>query len=283
MMNVQTFPARDPLLRKHIDFYYFFVSPDPDFNTIYYSFPNLYTPLNIHCNADSIIQPYSTTVFENPANPYHLLIQGMREYPLRVNLKGRIDKITIAFSPLGINHFLDKPFIDVAPKDSQVFEEWRQLDHYNTFLHDFYHTQDLDTRITVLEKFLLTRYRPFDQYERLHDSIKMLTDFGARHSMEDIAAATGLHLRSFNREFRKHLGISPSGFRKIARFRHSMHNRLFNEGFKRLTDIVYESDFYDQSYFISMYKKMTGSNPKKFFREIRQLGDEKLLFQFVKE
>jgi len=81
-MNVQSFLPRHPLLQKHIDFYYFFHNQDPTFDTTYFSFPNLYTPLNIHRNVNCTIEVNSTSVYEDQANEHLVLVQGMREYPL---------------------------------------------------------------------------------------------------------------------------------------------------------------------------------------------------------
>jgi hypothetical protein len=46
-----------------------------------------------------------------------------------------------------------------------------------------------------------------------------------------------LNTRTFNRPFLTHVGISPVAYRKIARFRHSLKNKLFNDQFKKLTEI----------------------------------------------
>ncbi len=79
------------------------------------------------------------------------------------------------------------------------------------------------------------------------------------------------------------MSISPVAWKKIARFRHSLKNKLFNARFKKLTEIGYDSNFYDQAYFIKVYNKLTGSNPTAFFKSIEKLGDDHLIFRFVKE
>ena len=101
--------------------------------------------------------------------------------------------------------------------------------------------------------------------------------------MADILNQINIPARTLNRRFREVIGVSPIEFRRIAQFRHSLNNKLFESQLKKLTAIGYESNFYDQSYFIKMYKKLTGSNPKAFFNAIEKLGDDKLIFQFVKK
>ncbi|MEQ1923916.1 MAG: helix-turn-helix domain-containing protein, partial [Pyrinomonadaceae bacterium] len=198
------------------------------------------------------------------------------------NLRGKLDKVTIVFKPLGLNHFVRRPFSAICPNDSQLFIEWNEAESYPTFLDDFYATDDQAKRCDLLEDFLLSLHRPIENGVKLQNAISLLIDFEKALSIEEIACAIGLTTRTFNRLFRDNLGISPIGFRKIARFRHSLNFKLFDEQFKRLTDVAYNSNFYDQSYFISIYKKMTGSNPKMFFEEVERVGADKLLFQFLK-
>ena len=115
----------------------------------------------------------------------------------------------------------------------------------------------------------------------IQNALTLLTDFANELPIEEIAKRLLLNTRTFNRLFFKHFGISPVGFRKISRFRHSLRNRLFDARFTTLTEIGYESNFYDQSYFIKMYKKITGDNPSRFFNSIEKLADNQLIFRFV--
>lgn len=111
----------------------------------------------------------------------------------------------------------------------------------------------------------------------------MLNDFNTEVSIEDIASKFSVSSRTLDRVFKKHLGVSPVGFRKIARFRHSLKNKIFHSKFNSLTKIGYESNFYDQSYFNKVYKNLTGQNPKAFFNSIDKLADDRLIFKFNKE
>lgn len=280
-MNVQHHQPQNKILQKHLAFYYFLKTDDANFDTKYYAFPNTLTPLSLHQNIETEIEYYSTSVFGSKKKNNLALIQGMRTQPLFVNLQGKIDKITVVFKPLGLNHFVKKSFARICPKDSQVFSEWDENKDYQEFLRQFYSTESQNERINFLEEFLLKVYHPIENEELLQTSIALLNDFENEKNVEEIAAEIGLNVRTFNRVFKENLGISPIGFKKIARFRHSLNNRFFNEQFKRLTDLAYNSNFYDQSYFINIYKQMTGSNPKIFFDKVEKVGADKLLFQFL--
>jgi AraC-like DNA-binding protein len=200
----------------------------------------------------------------------------------KVDLRGKLDKVTIIFKPLGLNHFINNPIKEIVGQPSSIFAEW-DGDKYAGFLNAFYRTNVNRKRIVLLEEFLLSRYKTFAEATVLKEVLNHLTDFENERSVEEIARVVNLNVRTLNRLFGKHLGISPITFRKIARFRHAMKNRIYGERLKTLTEIGYESNFYDQSYFIKMYQKLTGNNPSKFFRSIEKLSDDRLVFSFIKK
>lgn len=280
-MDIQTFYPINPVLKNYIEYYYFLKTNSDDFTSTYYAFPNLLQPFNIHKYASCNINSHSTVVSGQKKNKYLMIVQGKHELPLFVQLKGSLDKITILFKPLGLNHFIQNSLIEVAGKPSQVFTGWYNDKNCKPFLDSFYGIKDNAERVTVLETYLLSRYRLLHEEAILQQAVHLLTDFNFEYSIDEIAKRTCVSVRSFNRIFIKHLGISPVGYRKIARFRHSLKNRLFNNQLKTLTEIGYESNYYDQSYFHKMYKKLTGQNPKRFFSTIEKLADDQLIFKFV--
>ena len=280
-MNIQHHQPQTKILQKHLEYCYFLKTTRSDFETKYYSFPTTLTPLSIHQNVKTVIQDHSTSVSGSRRKNNLAIIQGMRQQPLFANLRGKLDKITIIFKPLGLNHFVKRSFAQICPKDSQIFIEWNENSDYQQFLIDFYATEKQVRRIELLEKFLLSVYHPIENEEILQKSISHLVDFDDEKTIEDVSSLIGLNIRTFNRMFKENLGISPVRFKNIARFRHSLNNKVFIEQFQRLTDIAYNSNFYDQSYFINIYKRMTGSNPKYFFEQVEKVGADKLLFQFL--
>lgn len=279
-MKIETFYPRHAILKEHIEYYYFLKTYSRDFKSAYYSFPNTLQSFNIHKNASCEIGSNSTHVYGVQEKKYLMIAQGKYESPLQVLLEGRLDKVTINFKPLGLNHFIRKPLAAVTPEHSQSFHEWEQD---VASLDAFFNTNDNETRVDLLEEYLLKQYQPLDNEALLQKAIHSLMDFTTELPVQVIAENLSVSVRSFNRLFYNNMGITPVSFRKIARFRHSLTNRLFNEKFKNLTDIGYESNFYDQAYFVKMYKKITGSNPGKFFKSVDKLADDHLIFQFLKE
>jgi AraC-like DNA-binding protein len=280
-IDIQTYYPENPILKEYIEYYYFLKTDSPDFLSRYYVFPNTLQAFNIHRFASCNISPHFIEVLGDKTNQYLMVAQGKFEVPLVVQLKGVLDKVTIIFKPLGLNHFINHPYIRILSESSQVFTDWYDDENCEGFLNSFYQTENNKARVNILEAYLLSQFKPFEEAALLQRALNMLTDFDNEYPIEQIIQRIGMNTRTFNRLFYKCLGISPIGFRKIARFRHSLQNKLFSDQFKKLTEIGYESNFHDQSYFIKMYKKITGNNPSQFFNSIDKLADDKLIFQFI--
>lgn len=280
--RVDHFSPKHPLLRRHIEYYYFLKTDSSGFRSRYYAFPNTLQSFNIHRNATCRIDSSGIVVQGGsiPGN-YLMIAQGKHELPLYVELGGILDKVTIVFKPLGLNHFISKSLLSVTPGTSQVVTDWLQHQHCSAFLDSFYQTEDQHRRIDILETFLLTIYRTLPGASVLEQAIERLMDFEGEPAVEEIIRDLDMNSRTFNRLFLRELALSPVRFRKIARFRHSLKNKIFSQHFETLTEIGYRSNFFDQAYFVKVYRKLTGQNPSLFFKTIDKLADDRLILKFL--
>ena len=164
-----------------------------------------------------------------------------------------------------------------------MFDTWNGLIEYENFLALFYGTDCISDRIFLLEEFLLKVYDPVENYAMLSSAIALLNCFEENIPVDEICGRLDVNTRTLNRAFKSFVGVSPRVYRKVARFRHSLHYQLVNDKFKSLTEVAYNSNYYDQAYFNKMYRGLTGSNPLLFFNSIDKLADERLIFEFLKK
>lgn len=279
-MEISTIQPRHPLLEKYIDYYYFFSSSDPGYSTNYWAFPHTSTSFNIHKNIDCRIGLNSVRISSSVQPNYRCIIQGFRRYPLQVELGGILDKVTIVFKPLAINHFLGRPFYEVTPGHSCLFEDWDNDSAYHLFIHEFYTVQDEMDRCAILEDYLVSICDEKKECLMLSPAVRLLLDFTVETTVEDIAAGVHQSVRTFNRMFRKYSGITPSGFRKVARFRKALNEMLSARDKMNMTTIAHSNNYYDQSYMVKIYNELTGTNPRSFLKTIRPLADQKIIFRF---
>lgn len=278
--KIQTIYPTSPLLKKYIYCYYIIKNTDNNFKDSHYSFPHVLNAISIYDNGTILKKEHYIKIVGNNNYAPYCILQGKCQTPLLVDMEGRFSRITILFTPLGLNNFIRIPLSQIMDSETSLFTQW-DSDLFNHLLKYLFTNEDTKARINALENFLHSIYKPINQLLLLK-SLEYLGDFETERSITEIAGLINIPVRTFNRLFKKYLGVSPVVHRQITRFRHSLENKLFEEQSKKLTEIGYGSNFYDQSYFNKLYKQLSGSNPKKFFKSVEQVGDSKLVFQYKK-
>lgn len=71
--------------------------------------------------------------------------------------------------------------------------------------------------------------------------------------------------RTFQRIFKKYVGVTASQYRRICQFQVSF-EQLRGKEFSKLTDIAYDNGFADQSHFIRSFKEFTQTTPNDYLR-----------------
>ena len=75
-----------------------------------------------------------------------------------------------------------------------------------------------------------------------------------------------LNERTFQRIFKKYVGVTPNQYRRICQFQVSF-DQLRGKGFNKLTDIAYDNGFADQSHFIRSFKEFTQITPNDYLQK----------------
>ena len=98
---------------------------------------------------------------------------------------------------------------------------------------------------------------------KIQQAIQLIIDTNGQQSIKELRAKLNIAERTFERRFLAQVGVTPKQFSKIIQFQNSL-NDLTDNKFTKLTDIVYENGFADQSHFIRVFKAFTGTTPSNF-------------------
>jgi AraC-like DNA-binding protein len=97
----------------------------------------------------------------------------------------------------------------------------------------------------------------------------------ANAKVTDIARKTGLSRKQIERGMKKIYGLNPGELGKMHRIlsliRNPANYKSENSG-GRLTDILHECGYVDQSHFINDFKRITGYLPKDWFKDFEKMS-----------
>ncbi|MNK39499.1 Bacterial regulatory helix-turn-helix protein, AraC family [compost metagenome] len=265
-MNLDFYQPKNEILKKYIEGYYF-ISKDKNSGSIQYlTFPNNFCILTTNEDIDVEIQNNEVIIQSSPAKNIMTCVVSRYKKPIKIHYKELINEVTIYFKPLGISQFLSDP--------KSIFSESTLLDF--TFMPDFNDKMieifgfSRDRQILELEDYLLSKLQVKD-FSLIE---KILTAIENDEKIEEIAFKYQISRQYLNKIFTKHIGKSPSEYRKIHRFRNSILKQKESKNFSELS----QYDFYDQSHFIRNFKELTNRNPQIFFKHINTKKENIWLF-----
>lgn len=258
-------------MKKHIECFYIYDGKSSSKYT-YVAFPHYNTGLSFFKGATIKRSHRSIEISESTTNGLHIEILGKYTSPVLLEYNGLVREISIVFKPLGINRFIQDNYQSIAPNFSQEFTNsvWR---HFGEEL--FSGENDL----SKIESFLISQFSEKQELTAIEESLKLLEKGNEQITIDTIATNVGLTLKTFQRHFNKHIGCSPIEYRRICRFRNSLTSKLNSSELKNLTDITYEEGYYDQSYFIKEFRKLTNHNPKDFFKSTSKVDGDKIVWE----
>ncbi len=98
---------------------------------------------------------------------------------------------------------------------------------------------------------------------RIQQAIHVILQKKGKISIKELRLQLHITERTFERQFLAYVGVTPKHFTKIIQFQVSL-NQLSEDNYTRLTDIVFDNGFADQSHFIRNFKQFTGKTPSDF-------------------
>lgn len=258
-MELQFYLPTTDILKKYIEGYYFVLDRHVGGTEKYRTFPNNYSIVTTNLNSDVTLGESSISIVPSPRKNIYASFVYRYIHPIEVYYEKPINEITIYFKPLGINHFVNNLETMFAEKNMTEFIP--SLPDFNDEMTRIFQLTNRELQIEALEKYWMSKLAVKD----LAFMQSILTDIESNLKIEEIAGKHNISRKHLNNLVLKHLGKSPTEYRKIYRFRNAIRDQKKSGN---LTELSYENLFYDQSHLIKDFKTLTKINPKTFFKNV---------------
>ncbi len=197
------------------------------------------------------------------------MVLGQTIEPFYIEPTGYVNTFAIRFYPYGFANFVAMPIKNLANKETPIellFGEKNGKELEQKIIE----ATNSSERIEIIENFLLDKLNEKTTIDNIvKTTIDALLATKGSASISTILKEDLSKRRQLERNFIKQIGISPKQLGKVIRLQTAL-KMLLNKKSKNLTDIAYESEYFDQAHFIKDFKEFTGINPKEF------LGNENM-------
>ena len=279
-MNQEDFITKKPncpFLQQYISYYYFHNSLGGHRKRYIY-YPNTKCALTIYKNSKVTFSDKYSITEPDTKTDFSFLYSGIQKQLRTSEIIAPFEKIGIIFNELGINHFIRQPLSSITthPVDK----------HFNYFGNDLinscksiYNTKELDEKINLLDNFLKKKFCDF-QDEQFKNCIHTIISSKQKLTVSEISEQLQINKKTLLRLFKKHLCCTTKEYLNIVQFRKSLNEYLLINKTQSFTELAINSQYYDQSQFINHFKKLSGENPKTFFKNIKHIGSEDTFWTF---
>src|SRR6202000_2586267 len=121
---------------------------------------------------------------------------------------------------------------------------------------------------TLLEEMLLQQLPLNERRNTVDFSIQYIEDKKGDTSVNELSRLLRVSESTLYRNFNSSLGQNPKDFIQTVRFRNAL-SLFMKQQYQNLTELTYQSQFYDQSHFIKDFKKRAGILPNQFYKNIQ--------------
>ncbi len=191
------------------------------------------------------------------------MVMGQRTKSFTILPVGNVDTFAICFYPIGFANFVKIPLEKLVNKETPISELFEPTEAHE-LEQKMIQAIDNQERIDVIETFLLKKLKKKNTISNIvKTTVDTLLKTNGTIPINVLLKNDNSKRRQLERHFKKQIGISPKQLGKAIRLQATL-NLLLNKKSETLTDIAYESEYFDQNHFIKDFKDFVGITPKEF-------------------
>jgi len=180
--------------------------------------------------------------------------------PMDVQMRKGTGCLAICFHPGMAYNFFHVPMHVVTDTTVALSDLWKDM--AAELEEKLFGPCDNETRVGIVQRHLLQQLAWDKQDSHIIYCLKQVQCSGGLIPVSELTNATGLSQRHLSRKFQQCVGLSPKEYLRVSRFIRSL-QYLKEYPVRSLTEVGYESGYYDQSHFIRDYNAFTGHTPRE--------------------
>jgi AraC-like DNA-binding protein len=190
--------------------------------------------------------------------PNCFIVSRMSRY-MDVRDHGKSDFVSVCFFPGAAAHFFPVAMHEVSDTMIDLGDLWKSI---AAEMEDRVHcATNNHQRVAIIQEYLT---RQLEKLRKDDNAVEhwlwQVNFFKGQLHVEDLSRKANISQRQLGRRFNQTVGLSPKEFSRVTRFIHSL-KYLKKYPSLSLTEIAYESGYYDQAHFIHDYKNYAGVTP----------------------
>lgn len=190
-------------------------------------------------------------------------VSGLADHSRTFKNSPDIGTVLIFFKEAGATPFFRQPL-------HELFRESVSLDNFMLrsellLLEEQLAEAKTDTqRIAVVEHFLINRMTNTEPDKLVLAALSLIHKSKGNIRVTELMEQLHISQSPLEKRFRQVVGATPKKFASIVRLKNVIQQY---DTIHSLTELGYETGFYDQAHFIKQFKTFTGDTPEKFFSD----------------
>lgn len=191
-----------------------------------------------------------------------LFLYGQTVKPITIDTTGPYTVIILQLYPPAIRTLFGIDAFELTDTcvDYEYLTYQKGYDLKNRLLDE----GNVERKVNFLKEELRELLRDTEAPTRtdIYHATQRIVDSGGLISLRGLQDELSISERTFQRQFLQHVGISPSQFKGIVRFRMAL--KSLEKSSEGLSQIAYQHGYSDLSHFIRIFKLYTGKTPTAY-------------------
>lgn len=178
------------------------------------------------------------------------------------NNSANTGSVLVMFTEIGASAFFKYPLHEIFDQ-SIALDDFILRSQMDLVLEQINESDSDIKKINAVERFLVSRLNKIPD-ELVSVAVNLIKQSHGNVKITTLTESLNISQSQFEKRFRKVVGATPKKFASIVRL-----NALLdaNPKVNKLTQLAFDTGYFDQAHFIKDFKSFTGQTPEQYFKQ----------------